>query len=278
MKLPQAPRDLQALIDKANGKFVTMGIPYYDHIEPECDVCRVDLERFSFPYGYTIMTNRKKSTLIEDGRYDIVRKGFYGDYLLWIDADQVFPPDTLMRLVAHDKPIVGTLVSTKEPPHMVVTGIGDQEYGYMSILDWPENSLIEVDVTGFGCCLIKREVLEAFPEGNPFERIKIPAFDSKMGEDWSFCVRAKEMGFPIHVDTSIPVGHKGQYIYTIGDYMLWKEHCIKNQKNMKYYKEALNPKMVSRIEPHPKMKNVLTLPENGNVVKPKNRLMLMGES
>ena len=29
------------------------------------------------------------------------------DYILWLDADHSFPPDTLFALMAHDLPIVG---------------------------------------------------------------------------------------------------------------------------------------------------------------------------
>lgn len=42
------------------------------------------------------------------------------DYLLLVDSDMVFPPDTLERLLAHQKPIVGAVYRARQPPYIVV--------------------------------------------------------------------------------------------------------------------------------------------------------------
>ncbi len=278
MKLPdQIDERLKSYIESANGKFVTLAMMYRDHTEPEYDKCVDDLMHYSVQKGFKFSKPRITCTDPERGRYLTVGKHFFGDYLLFIDTDQVFPPDTLCRLVAHDVPIVAALVTAKNPPHLVVAGYGNVKEGFRSLLDWPNNALIEVDVTGFGCVLIKREVFEKFPEGNPFRKIFCEASNDNHGEDWSFCIRAHRLGFSIYVDTSIPIGHIGKYIYTTGDYELYKEHAIANSKGQSFFDECMNPKVVKRLGMHPAKSRMLWTPESEKVIAPKKDLILMGE-
>lgn|SRR5574341_269474 len=284
MNLPKPPdKDFEAAIAEANGKFVTLAMMCYDHFEFHYDRCKIAMQRYSLKHGFRFWEGRWRTTDVEKGRYQVIKDQFFGDYILWIDGDQVFPPDTLIRLASHNKPIVGTMVVSKDPPHSVVTGVGNKTQGFRSLLDWTSNSLITMDesdcymVTGFGCILIKREVFEAFPDGNPFLKIFCPAVNDNLGEDWSFCVRAKELGFSTYVDTSIPVGHIGPYIYSIRDYSLYKQQCIEFQKGAKFWDEARKPQVVARLEAHEKAGSMVLQPvgNNGKLILPKNRLQLM---
>ena len=68
-----------------------------------------------------------------------------------------------------------------------------------------------VDYTGFGWVLIKKGVFEALEY--PWFAPKMQVFDSgevqdMCGEDVSFCLDAKEMGFEIWCDPKIRVGHE----------------------------------------------------------------------
>lgn len=272
-------RDLAQAIKETNGKFVTISILHRPDggIEPEFEMCMDNLQAFSFRQGVRFSKARRAATDCERGRYLAIEKDFIGDWFLCIDTDQVFPADTLIRLMSHDVPIVGTLVTSKRPPHQVVTAYGNEKVGFESLLDWPNNALIEVDVTGFGCILIKREVFEKFPEGNPFLKIFCEDLNDNLGEDWSFCLRARKLGFPIYVDTSIPIGHLGKYNYTIGDYELYKDVCIENSKHLPFYGQCVNPKIIQRLEIHPKMRNLLVTPDSKLSVPKNKKLILMGE-
>lgn len=268
---------MKTYVAEANGKFVTFAIMYRDHTEPDFDMCVDELMRYSLGKGFKFSKPRIQCTDPERGRYMTVARHFFGDYLLFIDSDQTFPPDTLCRLVAHDKDIVAALVTAKQPPHLVVAGYGNENDGFSNLLDWPSAALIEVDVTGFGCILIKRSVFEQFPEGNPFQKIFCRAMGDNMGEDWSFCVRARKLGFNIYVDTSIPIGHIGKYIYTTGDYELYKDHAVELSKDQKYYHLAMNPKVEKRLGIHPAKSRMLWTPGSEKIVAPKKELVLMGD-
>lgn len=120
------------------------------------------------------------------------------DHILWLDADQTFPPDTLLRLLAHDLPFIGCNYRKRIPgkqvsaSHNLVDGvpIGVQ----------PRSEGIEpVDLLGFGVALTKASL---------FGALKRPWFDDgQFGEDGYFSQQAAAAGFQPHIDHSIKVGH-----------------------------------------------------------------------
>lgn len=291
MKLPDIPQEFKQELDRAGyteDKVITVVMMCYDHYEFEFDQCIADLERNCRKKGYILYKHRTRATDVEKGRYDAIQKGFYGKWLFFLDSDQVVPEDTLMRLIEHDVPICGTLVVGKVPPHLVVTAQGTKEEGMRPLLDWPANALIEVDATGFGCCVIRRDVFETFPDYNPFLKIFCPTLKDSFGEDWSFCIRAKEHGFPIHVDTSIVTGHIGKYVYTLGDFELWRDRVHISEEGKPYFHACTHPKLVKRLQKDPKMEQILVLGDPNSVnpyIEVRKRkpaaqkgLILMGET
>jgi glycosyltransferase involved in cell wall biosynthesis len=111
------------------------------------------------------------------------------DWILWLDADQTFPPDTLLKLLAHDQPFVGCNYRKKIPDREIsATGIEPKEGG-VDPVDW----------LGFGVTLTAARI---------FRSLDQPWFqDGPRGEDGFFCERAKAAGFQPHVDHSLKVGH-----------------------------------------------------------------------
>lgn len=72
--------------------------------------------------------------------------------------------------------------------------------------------LIEVDVTGLSCCLIKIDVIKellARKEKEIFKRGGLFYFD-RFGEDFNFCEELKKMGIKIWVDSDLIVDHLGK--------------------------------------------------------------------
>lgn len=120
-----------------------------------------------------------------------------GDWVWFIDDDHAFSPDILARLLAHDLPIVAPLVLRRSQPFSTVMCIDTE---IVEVNQLPHDSLVEVEQTGSSGMLIRREVLEA---------IEAPWFELQTGvsEDITFCQKARAAGFPIYVDTAIPLGH-----------------------------------------------------------------------
>lgn len=129
------------------------------------------------------------------------------DYMLWLDSDMVFPPDTLERMMKtieeNDIDILCGLYFRRTHPFTPVLFNKLERDGetlvFEDVKEIPDD-LFEVAGCGFGCVLMKTDVL--FDIGiNWFT----PYIDA--GEDCAFCMRAREKGYKIYCDPSISLGH-----------------------------------------------------------------------
>lgn len=127
-------------------------------------------------------------------------------HLLMMDTDQMYPQDTVTKLLSHDAAVVGTLVHRRYPPFEPVALRGTLgEYIHVPDEECFSGDLISVDAIGCGCVLYDMEV---------FLKIKPPWFESYqlesgkgVGEDVGFCSKLRCAGFNIYVDTSIEIDH-----------------------------------------------------------------------
>lgn len=137
-------------------------------------------------------------------------------YLFFLDSDVIPPRDAILRLRAHNAPVISGLYTRRSPPQGVPVMIRGGKW----VTDYPQGQVVEVDLVGAGCLLIHRQVLEALPP--PKGREEKRWFDWKvdrggmdnqgecLSEDFQFCLRVKrELGISILVDTSIQCKHVG---------------------------------------------------------------------
>ena len=131
------------------------------------------------------------------------------DYLFMVDDDMECPEDLFERLWAHNVDIVAPLAFTRNFPHKPViyaTMEGWDEVRRVPyfrnhfVMNYPKDRLVECDAVGFGAVLIKVSVLKAMAK---------PLFMSTCGtgEDVYFCLKAREQGFRVFMDTSTKLGH-----------------------------------------------------------------------
>lgn len=138
-------------------------------------------------------------------------------YLFFLDSDVIPPRDAVLRLLAHDLPIVSGVYCRRSPPHAVPVM---QDAGGW-VINLPASGLKEVNVVGAGCLLIRRDVLEHFvrePQrpGKPFfdwrvDLTGIPNTEPNMSEDFTFCWAAKARGYKVMVDCSVRCKHVGYF-------------------------------------------------------------------
>jgi hypothetical protein len=129
-------------------------------------------------------------------------------HILMMDTDQIYPPDTVTKLIAHNLPIVGAKVHRRYAPFDPLLLRGSLgKYHRIPDEEWEAcDGLIEVDATGTGCTMFQSEV---------FRKLEFPWFKiipgrgkrKSVGEDVYMFSKAKKAGYRIFVDTSIEIGH-----------------------------------------------------------------------
>ena len=175
----------------------------YDLTVP--DDCEVVFQYF---FGYRVDQIRN---LIADW----VVKGF--DYLFSVDSDISFAPDTLVRLLAHDQDMVSGLYIQRQPGQQILEIYENNRQGGVSNIAYASlhgRGLVEVAACGFGCVLVKAEVMRSvgYPQ---FEYH--PAIDhaNTVSEDLDFCNKARHRGFRVWADSNITCQHTGHYVFEV---------------------------------------------------------------
>lgn len=194
---------------------ILVAVPTAKYIESETfksvynldkrDNWNVDVQFF---YGYRVDQVRN---LIAD--YTV--KGNY-DYVLTVDSDMVLPSNTLTSLLDRNKGIVSGVYLKKELdkkiPEMyggeVVDENGQTDYNWIIS---QHGNVVPIYTCGFGCVLIKREVLEKI--GYPwFEYHTSYEFKDSISEDTDFCLKALDKGYKIYLDTNVLCEHIGSFL------------------------------------------------------------------
>jgi hypothetical protein len=157
---------------------------------------------------------------IADARNSIVAQAQMdgAKYLLMLDTDQIYAPETLTKLMANKKDICGVRVHRRWVPFDPIFYRGELgKYSNVPDEEAFSGGVIEVDATGTGCLLFDMRVFDMLP----FPWFEFSQNDGKpVGEDIFFCHKARQAGIKIHVDTGIEVGHMttvevNQHLYKI---------------------------------------------------------------
>jgi len=139
------------------------------------------------------------------------------DALLMLDMDMDYPADILERLREHDKDIVcGHYYRRQLNPMMSLVELSpDGTWPYVPILDPPKEGLHEIACAGFGCVLIKREVIEAVaktlpPLSHPFDNGPLEWLTGSgisLGPDKRFFAMARKLGYKMYLDATVRCKH-----------------------------------------------------------------------
>lgn len=149
------------------------------------------------------------------------------DYMMITDVDVRFPADGIHGLMLDDKDVVSGFYTKRCKEASPTIGHHIPGGGIHVANDYPDNKLFDnyqgyklVLPTGF--TLIKRDVVIAMRHPR-FDYI--PLYNMRLGTDWSFCLRAEELGFEVWCDSRIKLGHIGEKEYKA------EEYFKKNKKN-----------------------------------------------
>lgn len=187
--------------------------------------------------GIEISLRFNLGSLIYNSRNELARSAIAegADLMMWFDSDMVFNPDTLLRMlrIIDDEEadfVTGVYYRRTAPftPTLFKSLDIDENNNatWEDYEDLPEG-LFEVAGCGFGCVLMRTDV--AMSVFSRFNHMFSPI--GGVGEDLSFCWRARQCGYKLICDPSIPLGHVAHTMVTKDFYHNYKKTIEKRAEN-----------------------------------------------
>jgi hypothetical protein len=194
---------------------VAVCVPSGDMVHTNFALSLVNMVAYSTAKGIHVGIVNVKNSLLPLGRSDLVKHAMQinADKILFLDSDMVFPSDTLMRLLAHEKDIVCTDAMRRTEPFSTVVKKNKNNdrinYAHAKPLE-------EIEGVSTGVLLVDIKVFKKI--GMPYFNI---AFDNKLnkftGEDYHFGYKCKKLGYTLYCDTKLSkyIGHIGATCFYI---------------------------------------------------------------
>lgn len=196
-------------------------------------------------YSYAI----EAGSMVYDARGRIAQRAINAgaEWLVMLDSDMVLEADTVARLIEAAEGNQGNREQGTGNQGNTEQGTGNREFVtglyfmrrlptkplILKDLDWyedevlgaqetaeiyesyPREAVFEIAGCGFGCCILSVEMLKRMTVAyrmNPFTPMP------RLSEDYSFCWRARKMGYKLWCDSQIRPGHCGLKVYTESDW------------------------------------------------------------
>lgn len=159
-------------------------------------------------------------SLVYNARNNLARQAIKeeADWVLWLDSDMVFGPTLLQRMLKvcteNEIDFLTAVCFRRKPPYTPCLFDRlekvDKGASYTALLSVPDGRF-KVGGCGFAGVMLSTDVLLSVAakfNGRMFDPI------DGMGEDVSFCWRARQCGYDIWCDSDIELGHVGDCIIT----------------------------------------------------------------
>lgn len=231
------PHYYQTSARKENaGAHVFIAIPTYGDIKAGCvdslNKVQHDLLANRVSLDVAILAG---NCHVDDARNDLCRMFLESPatHLMFIDADLQFSPQSVRKLIEHDKDVVGGVYMMKndETDFPVVLDRGQYQPD--------ERGLVAVKGLPGGFMCIKRKVIEklykkasdkgAWPNKGNYGSLPVTEIfhrtvekgRSRRSGDYEFCAKVLKHGFDMFMDPSLNFGHIGDKIWTGTNVGMW---------------------------------------------------------
>lgn len=193
---------------------VFIAVPCMDTLSARFAQCLSNL--LLYPRNYDIEIGYHIGSLVYDSRNKLAERAINSkaDYIFWLDSDMSFMPDTLdmmlKTLIDNQMAMLAGMYFRRRPPftptlfkEVKISKVGVECVNFDDI---PEG-IVEIGGCGFGCVLMRQDVLwNVMLKQNTYGLMFTPMLG--VGEDLSFCWRARQCGYKIYCDASIALGHE----------------------------------------------------------------------
>jgi len=215
--VPAACVEVCLLAAPGGGVKLIFASPTYGPIDPKAVVSQRNAIMHAAANGVTWLGDASPDRMGWDGARNAVVESVLkaeteevedkinADAIFWCDSDIILPAHAVTSLVLAGKEFVTGLYFQRKPPFPPQIYIYDARGGkdgkgtFRGLVQWPDNVVAPIDAAGFGCILTSVAMLR---------KIAPPHFDWKrFGEDFTFCLNAKEAGYQLYVHTGVLCGH-----------------------------------------------------------------------
>jgi len=189
---------------------IVVGIPSFDMVHADFAMSLAVLARRTADHELFFVN--AKNSLVAEARNRIVAaaRELQAGAILFLDGDLVFPPDTLARLLAHNRPVVCATYARRTPPHDPVGAMLEGDFSSQP------GSLARMKRVPTGCLLLSVPVLAQLPD--PVFRTGIdPETAAIVGEDYVLSDALRACGTELWCDLALSreLRHLGQVAWRL---------------------------------------------------------------
>jgi hypothetical protein len=190
---------------------VVICVPTNGMVHSQFTYCLIKAIQFTEKQGIPVLLDMDAGTVLSNQRQVLLTTAVdvhNADHIMWLDSDMTFPEDVIVKLLEHKKQVVCATYSKRVAPF--------HPTAFYSIdpvmpVDTEAHGLVNVRYTGFGCVLMKSDVIADMP--SPHFPLKWNAPSATWhGEDMGFCDLLDHNDIKIFcdLDLSREIGHLGQ--------------------------------------------------------------------
>jgi len=199
---------------------IFVAIPTLDYVEKTFvqDLLNLNWENIE----HTISLG--ESSLVYIARERLIESALAGDYdyILWFDSDMNFKPDYVTQIIkslnsTKEKDFMAALYFNRRPPFKVT--ICDKMRWHLQdakveshLFETIPNGITEIEACGFAGVITSTKMVREMKER--FGAVFAPIGNGAVGEDYSFCIRARMCGYKLYCDTRIEMGHITRTVVT----------------------------------------------------------------
>lgn len=179
---------------------------------------QMGIETHLFFDGGTILINQRENLINQ-----AIDVG--AEWTLWLDSDMMFPETILMRLLAHNEPIVGCNYMKRSHPFKTVAYTDTSDWEKWIPIQYADN-LVDAEAVGMGCVLMQTELFSEL-EKPYFEYTYQPETGDWGGEDFTLFKKFNNLGHSLKIDMNL-----SNEIYHIGTFAYGRSMKINNMKKI----------------------------------------------
>lgn len=219
---------------------VFIAIPTYGHMDARCTHALIGAKDRLFTENISVdFATLTGNCHVDDARNDMVRVFLDSPatHMMFVDGDVIYSPDSIVRLIKHDKDVIGGVYPYKNddigfPYAALPGGLSINEQGISRVAGLPGGFMLMTRAVlekAHAAALERnggwqskgsekyatRPIAEVFYRSNKPLPIAAGQFTrQRLSGDYQFCADVTELGFEIWVDPQLTLGHIGDKTWT----------------------------------------------------------------